>query len=176
MNRFLIILVLFLTYFNVQGQKFGHYYSEYVVSQMPTYHQAEEEIENLTNTWLEEIKNMYLQIGKMENELQAEKVLLTEEMIIEREKEISEKMKEVADYNTKVFGYKGLFFLKKEELMKPELDKVFEAVQRVCKKHRLDYLLDKSSDLSIIYANPVHDYTDYVLEELGLGDPNDVIE
>lgn len=143
---------------------------------MPTYRQAEEEIEMLSNTWLEEIKNMYLQIGKMESELQAEKVLLTKEMITEREKEISDMMKEVTDYHSNVFGYNGLFFLKKKELIKPELEKVFEAAERVCKKHRLDYLFDKSSNLTIIYANPVHDYTDYVLEELGLGDPIDVVE
>ena len=85
-------------------------------------------------------------------------------------------MKEATDYHTKVFGYNGLFFLKKKELVKPELDKVFEAVERVCKRHGLDYLFDKSGDLVLAYTNPVHDYTDYVLEELGLGDPNDVIE
>ena len=70
---------------------------------------------------------------------------------------------------------RSFFFLKKKELMKPELDKIIDAVERVCRKHNLDYLLDKSGQLVLIYTNPVHDYTDYVLEELGLGNPNDVI-
>jgi outer membrane protein len=176
MNKVLLILTLILAHFSVQGQKFGHYSSEYVVSQMPSYYEAQKDLEQLSNSWLEEIKSMYLQIGRLENKLQAEKVLLTSEMIAEREQEIAEKMKEVTNYHSQVFGYDGLFFLKKMELIKPELEKVFEAAQRVCKKQRLDYLFDISDNLVIIYANPVHDYTDYVLEELGLGDPNDVVE
>ena len=125
---------------------------------------------------MEEIKNVYVAIGKLENKLEAEKVLLTSEMIEKRENEIEEKMKEAIDYQYKIFGPNGLFFLKKKELMKPELDKIFEAVERVCKKHNLDYLLDKSSDFVLVYTNPIHDYTDYVLEELGLGDSNDVVK
>jgi len=175
MQKHLLLLILILGHLSANGQKFGHYSSDYVISQMPSYQLAEQEVEKLSKTWLEEIKKMYLEIGRMENKLQTEKVLLTSEMIAEREREINERMKEATDYHTKVFGYNGLFFLKKKELVKPELDKVFEAVERVCKKHRLDYLFDKSGDLVLTYTNPAHDYTDYVLEELGLGDPIDII-
>jgi outer membrane protein len=97
-------------------------------------------------------------------------------MIREREKEIESKLKEAIDYHYKVFGPNGLLFLKRKELIKPELDMIFEAVERVCKKHHLDYLLDKSNELIMVYTNPVHDYTEFVLEELGLGDPNDTIK
>ena len=71
---------------------------------------------------------------------------------------------------------KGLFFLKKKELIKPVQDKVFEAVEKVAKDNRLQMIFDKSGELVLIYTDPIHDYTDYVLEEMGLGDENDVIK
>ncbi len=68
-----------------------------------------------------------------------------------------------------------MFFLKKKELIKPVQDNVFEAVEKMAKNHRLQIVFDKSGDLVMIYTDPIHDYTDYVLEELELGDKNDVI-
>ena len=90
--------------------------------------------------------------------------------------EIKTKEDEVKKYNSDVFGYEGLFFLKKKELMKPVLEKVFEASEKVSKNNRLDFIFDKAADMVMIYTNPVHDYTDYVLEELAYGDENDTIK
>ena len=176
MNRITLTALLIFIIFNATAQKFGHFSSEYVVKQMQTYQQAQQEIDMLSQAWMEDVKDKYIEIGRLENKLEAEKVLLTSEMILERESKIESKLKDAIDYQYKIFGPNGLFFLKKKELMKPELDKIFEAVERVCKKQRLDYLMDKSSELVMVYTNPVHDYTDYVLEELGLGDLNDVIK
>ena len=142
---------------------------------MPSYQDAQDAINRLSHLWMEEVKSRFVEIGRLESKLQAEKVLLTANMFEQKENEIELQLKEAIDYQYKAFGYNGLFFLKKKELMKPELDKIVDAVERVCRKHNLDYLLDKSNQLVLIYTNPVHDYTDYVLEELGLGNPNDVI-
>jgi outer membrane protein len=125
---------------------------------------------------MDEIKERYIEIGRLESKLDAEKVLLTSEMLRERRTVIDARLKEAIDYQYKVFGPSGLLFLKKAELIKPELDKIYAAVERVCKKQHLDYLIDKSSGLIIVYANPVHDYTDLILDELGLGDPNDTVK
>jgi outer membrane protein len=119
---------------------------------------------------------MYREIESMYSKLQAEEVLLTAEMKDERMAEIQTKEEEVKTYHKKVFGYDGLFFLKKKELIKPVQDKVFEAVEKVAKDNRLQMVFDKSGELVLIYTDPIHDYTDYVLEELGLGDKNDVIK
>jgi outer membrane protein len=75
-----------------------------------------------------------------------------------------------------VFGYEGLFFLKKKELMKPVMESVFEATEKVSKAQRLQVMFDKSGDMVMIYTDPIHDYTDYVLEELGYGDENDTVK
>jgi len=96
-------------------------------------------------------------------------------MYEERQNEIKVKEEEVKEYQKKIFGFDGLFFLKKKELVKPVQDKVFEAVEKISKEHRLAIMFDKAGELVMIYTDPVHDYTDYVLDELELGDPSDQI-
>jgi len=108
--------------------------------------------------------------------LQAEQVLLTEAMRKERTDAIKKKEAELKEYQKKVFGFGGLFFLKKQELIKPIQDKVWDAVDKVAKKNSLAIVFDKSGELVMIYTDPRYDYTDFVLEELGLGDPNDVVK
>ena len=102
-------------------------------------------------------------------------VLLTDDMKAQRMAEIKKKEDELKEYNKKVFGFEGLLFLKKKELIQPIQDKVFAAVEKVAKENRLQLVFDKSGSLVLIYTDPVQDYTDFVLEELGLGDPNDAI-
>jgi outer membrane protein len=102
---------------------------------------------------------------------QAEEVLLTEEMKKKRQDEIVEKEKEVKEYQKKIFGFEGTVFKKRQELIKPVQDEVYDAIEKVAKKRQLQIIFDKSSDLVMLYTNPVHDYTEYVLEELGLASP-----
>ena len=158
------------------AQKWGYVDTEYILSKIPEYKEAQDEINELSLSWQQEIANMYKEIEGMYNKLQAEEVLLTKEMRDERMAEIKAKEEEVKEYHKKVFGFEGLFFLKKKELIKPVQDRVFEAVEKVAKDNRLQMVFDKSGELVLIYTDPIHDYTDYVLEELGLGDENDAIK
>ena len=158
------------------GQKFGYVDTDYVLSKMTEYQEAQGEVDKLSLGWQDEIKGMAKDIEAMYSAFQAEEVLLTAEMKRERQEEIKKKEEELKEYQKKVFGFEGLLFLKKKELVKPVQDKVFDAVEKVCKEQRLTIMFDKAGDLVMIYTDPRHDYTDYVLEELGLGDPNDVIK
>lgn len=160
----------------IYAQKIGYVDTEYILSQMPEYKEAQSEIDQLAQSWQGEIQQMYKVIEGMYNEYKAEEVLLTNEMKQERLDEIQNKETEVKEYHNKVFGAGGLYFLKKQELIKPSMEKVYEAVEKVAKDKKLQFVFDKAGDLVMIYTNPVHDYTDYVLEELGLGDPDDSIK
>lgn len=160
----------------VSAQKFGYFDSEFVLSKMPEYSKAQGEIEQLSAAWQKEIEDMQAKLDEMYRVYQAEQVLLTEQMKQERLDEIKKKESELKDYQKKVFGFGGLYFLKKQELIKPLQDKVFDAVEKVCKANRLAILFDKSGELVMVYTDPRHDYTDFVLEELGLGDPNDKVK
>jgi outer membrane protein len=174
-----IILSCFFIVFglnSVVAQKWGYCDTEYILSKIPEYKEAQDEINTLSLSWDQEIQSMYREIEALYDKLQAEEVLLTVEMKEQRMAEIQLKEEEVKAYHKKVFGYEGLFFLKKKELIKPVQDKVFDAVEKVAKDNRLQMVFDKSGELVLIYTDPIHDYTDYVLEELGLGDKNDVIK
>ena len=173
------LLILFLALFSLSvtyAQKFGYVDTDFVLSKMPEYKEAQAEIDQLSLGWQEEIQEMSRNIKGMYNELQAEEVLLTADMKQERLDDIAIKEKELKEYQKKIFGFEGLFFLKKKELIKPVQDQIFDAVERVCKEQRLAIMFDKAGDLVMIYTDPRHDYTDYVLDELGLGDPNDVVK
>lgn len=159
-----------------EGQKFGYIDTNFILSKMPEYLKAQSEIEQLSVGWQKEVEELQKGVETMYSSLKAEEVLLTEEMREERINGIHKKEAELKEYQRKVFGFGGLFFLKKQELIKPLQDKVFEAVEKVAKSNRLTIIFDKAGELVMIYTDPRHDYTDFVLEELGLGDPNDKIK
>jgi outer membrane protein len=158
------------------AQKFGYIDSDFILSKMPEYAKAQSEIDQLSAAWQKEIEDMQRKVESLYATFAAEQVLLTEEMKKERQDEIRKRENELKDYQKKVFGFEGLFFLKKQELIKPLQDKVFDAVEKVAKANRLAIIFDKAGELVMIYTDPRHDYTDFVLEELGLGDPNDKIK
>ena len=165
-----IFLPLFVLLFHsiTFAQKFGYVDTQYILEKMPEYREAQAEIKKLAKGWEKEIQELYQQVEEMEVELKAEEVLLTKEMWEERNVDIEQKWTEVKEYQQSIFGFDGLYFLKKKELVKPIQDQVFEAVGRVAKNSRLQIVFDKSGDLVMIYTDPIHDYTDFVLEYLGL--------
>ncbi len=174
-NVCFFILALF-SIVPVYGQKFGYVDTNYIMNQMPEYREVQTEIDKLSLGWQEEIIGMSKEIDEMYAELKAEEVLLTDDMKEERLKEIKEKEVALKEYQTKVFGFEGLLFLKQQELLKPLLDTIFDAIERVSKEQQLAVMFDKSRDLVMVYTDPRHDYTDFVLDELGLGDPSDTIK
>lgn len=165
---------LFLLGINdIFAQKFGYVDTQYILSRMSEYKEAQSEIETLAKGWEVEIQQQLKEVEEMEIALKAEEVLLTAELKQERRQEIDRKWREVKDFQRQIFGSDGLYFLKKKELIKPVQDQVFEAVERVAKNNRLEIVFDKSGELVMIYTNPVHDYTDYVIEDLGIGENNE---
>ncbi len=162
-----VALILFNFSF---AQKFGYVDTEFVLSKLSEYHEAQKEVDKLSAGWEKEIDDLYVKVESMEAQYKAEEVLLTAELKKEKREAIEEQWKELKEFQRKVFGFEGLLFLKKQELVKPIQDKIFEAVEKVAKKQRLQIVFDKSGELVMIYTNPVHDYTEFVLEELGLAE------
>jgi len=153
---------------NGRGQKIGHYDSEYVMNQLPEYAEKKSELEALAKTYDKEVRSLYDELEKMRADLRANEVLLTPAMIEDRNKEIDAKSQEALDKNTEYFGFDGLYYKKVDELLTPLRTKVNLAVEVVAKKYALDYMFDKAADVGITYSNPVHDYTEFIIEELGL--------
>lgn len=164
------IFLLFLALVSVQSfaQKFGYIDSEFITSKMPEYKKAQEDMEKYSEKWVIDIQAKYSELEKMRQQFQQEEILLTAEMKRERQKNIDDKEAELKELNNKVFGMNGLLFLKKKEIMKPILDQVYKAFEKVARQKQLMFLFDKASDMSMVYTDPRHDYTDYVLEALGI--------
>lgn len=171
---FIIVNVLLLQ--SVYAQKFGYIDTEFILSKVKEYKEAEDEIDKLSTKYQGEVQEKFAEVDKYTKDFKAEEVLLTEEMKKERLDSIAAKDKRARDFNRKIFGFEGLIFLKRQELIKPVQEKVFAAVEKVCKKKQIQIMFDKSSDLIMVYTDPKHDYTDYVLDELGLGDKKDTID
>ena len=172
----LILVFLFFGLTFVHAQKFGYINSDFILNKMPEFAKAQNEIDQLSVGWQKEIEEMQKKVDGLYASYQAEQVLLTEEMKQERLDGMKKKEAELKEYQKKVFGFGGLLFLKKQELVKPLQDKVFDATEKVAKANRLAIIFDKAGELVMIYTDPRHDYTDFVLEELGLGDPNDKVK
>tara|TARA_B100002052_G_scaffold296797_1_gene326012 strand:+ start:952 stop:1473 length:522 start_codon:yes stop_codon:yes gene_type:complete len=172
MIRLFFISLFFLLSIESKSQKFGYVNSDFILNNMPEYREAMTEIDNLSKAWEKEVSEMYDVLEKKEIILKNEEILLTKEMYEEKRIQLDEEWKEVREYQQKVFGFEGLYFLKKKELIEPIQDILFESVEKVAKKNRLQIIFDKSSEPILLYTNPIHDYTDYVMEDLGLTKKN----
>ena len=170
-RSFFLFLFLILTTDGF-SQKFGYVNSDFILNSMPEYKEALAEIDNLSKAWEKEVSDMYLELEKKEIILKNEEILLTKEMYEEKRILLDEEWKEARGYQQKVFGFEGLYFLKKKELIQPIQDILFESIESVAKQNRLQIIFDKSSEPVLLYTNPIHDYTDYVMEDLGLTKKN----
>ena len=165
---FLVLLLLLGAAPGARAQKFGYVDSEFIMSKMPAYAQAQQELNTLSQGWQKDIETQKQDLDKMYRTYQAEEVLLTEPQKKKRQEDIVKKEQDVRAYQNRIFGYEGQLFKKRQELTRPVQDQVFEAVEKVAKQKQLGIVFDKSGDLTMLYTNPIHDYTEFVLEALGL--------
>jgi len=156
------------------AQKFGYVDTEFITSKMPEYAKAQQQIDQNTKTWLAEVEKKKEELEKLEKEFKLEELLLTEDLKQQRLAAIQAKNKEAKAFENQVFGTEGELFKLKQAAYKSILDQISKAIEKVVRAKRLDFIFDKANDgLVLLYTNPVHDYSDYVLEELGLElDPN----
>ncbi len=166
--KLILILFLFFNGFSLFAQKFGYIDSEFITSKIPEYQEILKNLDSLTKESIQEVNQMKSDLLKLQNDYKLDEVLLTENLKQERLKEINQKSNEIVKFETSTFGENGTLFLARQNALKPILDELSSAVEKVVKEKKLDFLFDKSSDgMMMIYSNPIHDYSDFVLEELG---------
>jgi outer membrane protein len=156
------------------AQKFGYVDTEFITSKMPEYAKVQQQIDQNTKTWLTEVEKKKEELEKLEKQFKLEELLLTEDLKQQRLAAIQTKSKEAKAFENQVFGAEGELFKLKQAAYKSILDQISKAIEKVVRAKRLDFIFDKANDgLVLLYTNPIHDYSDYVLEELGLElDPN----
>lgn len=163
-----MVVGLLLTSFGASAQKFAYVDTEYILSQIPEYRSAQTQIDEMAEKWQKDIDAKYAAIDKMYKDYKAEEVILNGEQKKQREADIIAKEKEVKKFQQDKFGYEGELFKKRQEMIKPIQDRVFEAIQKVAKESALDFIFDKSGDMVMLFSNARYDKSDEVLEELGI--------
>lgn len=166
MKKLLFVTLLF-TCFSGFSQtasvRIGYIDMEYILEKAPDYAEAKNQLEQKASKWKEDIEARKNEINKLKESLASEKVLLTKELIEEREEEIAFQEKDLFDYQEKRFGARGDLIIQKSILVKPIQDQVFTAIQDIAEQKNYDFILDKSSDLTILFANKRHDISDQVV-------------
>ena len=166
-----IFFILLLCTF-IAGNNFAQRYavidSKYILDKLPEYKEAQQKLDQFSKMWQEEIDRKSADLDQMYKNYDAEQVMLSDEMKKKREDELYNKEKEVRDLQRKRFGYEGDLFKKREELIKPIQDKVYNAIQKLAVAKLYDFILDKSEGITVIFADPKLDKSDDVLKELGV--------
>ena len=163
--KFLILFSVITNY--SLAQKFAYVDTDYILAKIPEYNQAQDKLDNYSKGWQEEIEMTMQKIEKMYRSYQSEQILLTEEMKSARENIIFAEEKKVQDLQIKYFGPEGLLFSKRQELIKPIQDKIYDAIQQIATNNKYSVIFDSSSDLIMLYTNNNLDKSDKVLELMG---------
>ncbi len=165
--------IMALSSFNtISAQRFGFIDSQKILERLPEYSQANTELEEMTKQWKSEIAKKQQEVLDSRTKLEAERVLLTEEMYAEKQKDVQKKENDLISYRESIFGANGMLFKKRRELIRPIQDKIMEAVRIVSLQKKLHFMFDKASDLHMLFYDDTYNFTDFVLEELGIQDPN----
>ena len=163
---FLAILFTSLTFGQTKGVKIGYIDMEFILQNVPSYTEAKNQLELKAQKWKQEIEVKNNEITKLKDALKAERVLLTKELIAEKEEEITFQEKELLDYNQKRFGPNGDLLIQKSVIVKPIQDQIFTIVQDIAEAKKYDFILDKSSDLTMLFAAKRYDISDQVIRTL----------
>ena len=169
MIKNLILSALFVaTVFSSSAQRYAVIDSKYILQKLPEYRSAQQKLDQFSEQWQLEIDKKSADLDKMYKNFDAEQVMLSDELKKKREDELFNKEKELRDLQKKRYGYEGDIFKKRQELIKPIQDKVYNAIQRLAVAKSYDFILDKSEGITVIFADPKLDKSDDVLRELGV--------
>jgi outer membrane protein len=169
MKKFLLVLTLiFSVCATVVAQRYAVVDSKYILDKMPDYKSAQKQLDQISAQWQKEIDDKQVILDKMYKDFEGEEVMLSDDLKKKREDELFNHEKEVRDLQRKRFGFEGDLFKKRQELIKPVQDKVYNAIQKIAVNRLYDFILDKSEGITVIFADPKLDKSDDVLKELGV--------
>jgi outer membrane protein len=166
-SLFIIVCLLTASIYSF-AQRYAVIDSKYILEKVPEYKESQTKLNQYSAQWQLEIEKKQADLDKMYKDYDAEQVMLSDELKKKREDELYNKEKEVRDLQKKRFGFEGDLFKKRQEMIKPIQDKVFNAIQKLAIEKAYDFILDKSEGITVIFADPKLDRSDDVLKYLGV--------
>ncbi|MCH5239148.1 MAG: OmpH family outer membrane protein [Muribaculaceae bacterium] len=149
------------------AQKFALIDMDYVLRNIPSYEMANEQLNQVSLSWEKEVNELSKEAEAMYKNYQSEMVFLSDEQKKKKEEEIVLKEKEVTETRYKYFGPEGELYKKRQSLMKPIQDDVYNAVKAVAEEKGYQVIFDRASSQSIVFASPRIDVSNEVLAKLG---------
>ncbi|HSU29490.1 MAG TPA: OmpH family outer membrane protein [Chitinophagaceae bacterium] len=168
MKKIFILFGFLVTGLLGSAQKYAIIDTRYILDKMPEYKQAQKTLDDIAAEWQKDIDARQTTLDKMYKDFDAEQVMLSDDLKKKREDQLFMKEKELRDLQRKRFGFEGDLFKKRQELIKPIQDKVYNAVQKMSVQRGYDFVLDKSEGITIIFADPKLDKSEDVLKDLGI--------
>jgi outer membrane protein len=161
-------MVLFCSMAMTMGaQKFALIDMEYILKNIPAYEMTNEQLSQLSEKWQAEVEKLQQEAQNMYKTFQSDLVFLSAEMKAKREEAIIKKEQEAQDLKRKYFGAEGELYKKREALMKPIQDEIYEAIKAISEEKGYQMVVDRASAMSVIYASPKIDISNEVLLKLG---------
>lgn len=168
MKKSILLSAIFIfTVAFMQAQKFAFVDTQYILDNLPEFTEAQAQLDELSAQWQKEVEAKFAEVDKMYKDYQAQSVLLPEDMKKKKEQEIVDREKEAKNLQKQKFGKDGDLFKKRQELVKPIQEKVYNAIQEVATANNYSVIFDKGGSLTMLYANPKYDVSDEVLDNLG---------
>lgn len=167
LNIGLLFVFLFTSVTFSFSQKFAYVDSDYILQNIPEYQDAQNQLDEFAEKWQTDIEQKFSEIDVLYRKYQADAVLLPEDMKRKREDEIISREREVKKFQEEIFGQEGLLYKKREELVLPIQERVYNAIEKIAGLKNYGVIFDKSSGASMLFSNPKLDISDEVLEELG---------
>ena len=172
MKKILAICTLALMATTAQAQKFALMDMEYVLKNIPAYERANEQLNQVSKKWQAEVEALNTQAATMYKNYQNEVVFLSKEQKAAKQEEIMLKEKEAADLKKKYFGPEGELFKKRESLMSPIQEEIYNVVKEISEQRGYSLVLDRASDSAIIFGSPKIDISNEILQKLGYANNN----
>ena len=168
MKKLVILSVLFIAFaFTANAQKFALVDMEYILKNVPAYERANEQLNQVSKRWQSEVDAVSQAAQTLYKNYQSEAVFLSAEQKTKKEEEIVAKEKEAGELKRKYFGPEGELFKKRESLVKPIQDEIYNAVKEIADTKNYSVVWDRASATSIIYASPKIDISNEILAKLG---------
>ncbi len=167
MKKLFAIALLALAGLTAQAQKFALVDMEYILKNIPAYERANEQLNQVSKKWQAEVEALTSEAQSLYKNYQSEAVFLSEQQKAKREEAIVAKEKEAAERKKKYFGPEGELYKKRESLMAPIQDEIYNAIKDISDQKGYTLILDRASDAGIIFASPKIDISNDVLTKLG---------
>ena len=172
MKKIMLMLVMVLSALTASAQKFALVDMDYILKNIPAYERANEQLNQVSKKWQAEVEALNTQAATMYKNYQNEVVFLSKEQKAAKQEEIMLKEKEAADLKKKYFGPEGELFKKRESLMSPIQEEIYNVVKEISEQRGYSLVLDRASDSAIIFGSPKIDISNEILQKLGYANNN----